>query len=199
MALLQSGNLGFDFRYTGFEYGWVQYQFFFLWKGEPVIRDEALKRWSDYWNNRHKSAFLANSDEIDGFLPFLKKLLESDEADYWEPIEPDIIIAIYPDDYFPFLKSHMTLIHESEESKRKREARRKLKEEKGKLADDLYTFIAFVDAYNFKEADAYYGQGLSLQMIVSRQDLEIFADDLEREYTEFKKAFKVDEWGEENA
>lgn len=199
MAVLQSGDLSFDFRYTGFEHGWVQYQFFFLWKGEPVIRDEALKRWSEYWNGRPESAFLANSDEKDGFLLFLKKLLESDEADYWEPIEPDIIVAIYPDGYFPFLKSHMTLVYESEESKKKRESRRKLKEEKGKLPDDSYTFIAFVDAYNFKKADAYYGQGFSLQMIVSRHDLETFADDLDREYTEFKKVFRVDEWSEENA
>lgn len=199
MAVLQSGNLSFDFQYAGFEHGWVQYQFFFLWKGEPIIRDESLKRWSKYWDGRPVSAFLANTYKEDCFLPILKKLLESDEADYWEPIEPDIVVAIYPDGYFPFLKSHTSLVYESEESKRKKDARRKLKEEKGKLPDDSYTFIAFVDAYNLKEADAYYGQGLSLQMIVSREDLEIFANNLDREYTDFKKAFKVDEWGEENA
>ncbi len=194
MAVLQSENLSFDFRYTGFEDGWVQYQFFFLWKGEPVIRDEALKRWS----GRQESAFLANSDGRDGFLPFLKELLESDEAEYWEPIEPDIIVAIYPDRYFPFLKSHLTLIFESEDSRKESETRRALKKEKGKLPDDSYTFIALADAHNFRGANAYYGQGLSLQMIVTRQDLEAFADDLDREYAEFKKAFKVDEWGEEN-
>lgn len=196
MAVLQSNDLSFVFRYTGFDHGWVQYQFFFLWKGEPVIRDEVLKRQSKYWNSRQESAFLANSYEKDDFLPFLKNLLESDEPDYWEPIEPDIIVAIYPDGYFPFLKSHMTMVYESDESKSQREARRKQKEEIGKLPDDLYTFIAFVDVYNLKEADAYYGQGFSLQMIVSRQNLEAFADDLDCEYTEFKKAFKVDEWGE---
>jgi len=189
MAVLKSRDWSFDFRYTGFEHGWVQYDFFFLWKGEPVVRHEAL---ADYWNGRPESAFLANSDGRDGLLPFLKELLERDEADYWEPIEPDILVAIYPDRFFPFLKSHMELICESEESRRERETRRKPKEEKGKLPDDLYTFIAFVDAHNFKGADAYYGQGLSLQMIVSRRNLQAFADALDREYMEFKKAFDVD-------
>jgi hypothetical protein len=112
---------------------------------------------------------------------------ENGEADYWEPIEPDIIVALYPDDYFPFLKSHLTLVRENDEFKQKREARKKLKEEKGKLPDDLFTIIAFVDAYNFKDAGAYYGQGFSIHMIVERQEIEAFADQLEAEYTELKK------------
>jgi hypothetical protein len=196
MATLKSGELSFDFRYTGFEYGWVQYQFYFCWRSEPIVRDGVLKRWSDYWNGRPQSAFLANDYESDGLLPFLRKVLESDEADYWEPLEPDIILALYPDDYFPFLKSHLTLVYESEESKRKREERRKLKEQEGKLPDDLFTLIAFVDAYNFKDADAYYGQGFSMHMIVERHEIEAFANELESEYIEFKKRFKVDEYME---
>ncbi|MDR1007992.1 MAG: hypothetical protein LBL65_05460 [Campylobacteraceae bacterium] len=187
------------FEFTNFEYGWIRYQFFFLWKDESIIKDESIKKWNEYRNNHSKSAFLASSYEEDGLLLFLKELLESDKADYWTPIEPDITIAIYPDSYFPFLKSHATIIYESEKLKREEEVRKKLKKEKGKLPDDEYTFIVFVDAYNFKEADAYYGQGFLLQMIVSRQDLEIFANDLEREYIEFKKIFNIDQWNEENA
>ncbi|MCA9990306.1 MAG: hypothetical protein KDE29_04825, partial [Anaerolineales bacterium] len=192
MATLKSGNLSFDFRYTGFEHGWVQYQFYFLWKGEPMVRDESLKRWNDYWNCRPESAFLANEHGSDGLLPFLRGVLENNEADYWEPLEPDIVVALYPDDYFPFLKSHLTLVYESDESIQRREARKKLKEEKGKLPDDSFTFIAFVDAYNFKDASVYYGQGLSLHMIVNRHELEEFANQLEKEYSEFKLRFKAD-------
>jgi hypothetical protein len=192
MAVLKSGDWSFDFRYTGFAWGWVQYQFYFLWKDEPVIRDSALRREGTYWGDRAKSAFLANEDEADGFLPFLKNVLKSDTADYWEPIEPDIVVAVYPDEYFPFLKSHLQLVYESDESKQQREAREKLKEEKGQLPDDLYTFIAMVDAYNFKDADAYYGQGLSIHLMVERQELEAFVNDLEVEYGEFKRRFNVD-------
>ena len=192
MAILKSGKLSFDFRYTGFEYGWVQYQFYFLWRDEPIVRDEVLKRQSDYWNKRPQGAFLANDHESDGFLPFLKKVLDSNEADYWEPIEPDIVVALYPNDFSPFLKSHLPLVYESEESKQKREARIKSKGTERKRPDDLFTLIVFVDAYNFKDADGYYGQGLSMHMIVERQDVETFASELESEYAEFKRRFKVD-------
>jgi hypothetical protein len=61
------------------------------------------------------------------------------------------------DDYCPFLRSHLTLVRENDEFRQKREARKKLKEKKSKLPDDLFTIIAFVDAYNFKDAGAYYG------------------------------------------
>lgn len=125
MAKLESADLSFDFRYTGFKGGWVQYQFLFLWRGEPIVKDGVLKRCNDYWNDRPESEFLANEDEKDSFLPFLNKVLETDTADYWEPIEPDIIIAIYPDEYFPFLKSHWVLIRESEQAREKTGSQKK--------------------------------------------------------------------------
>lgn len=199
MAKLKSGDLTFDFRYAGFEYGWIQHQFYFTWKGENLIRNDLLKRWGEYWGSRPEGAFLANEYERDGLILMVRKVLDEDNANYWEPIEPDIVIAIYPEDYFPFLPSHHKLIYESPDHKAKREAREALKREKGKLPDDSYTLIIFVDAYNLKEADAYYGQGMSLHMIVSRNELEEFANDLEREYQEFKQRFRVDQWLEENA
>jgi hypothetical protein len=199
MAKLQSGDLKFDFRYTGFVYGWVQYQFYFRWKDESLARNDLLKKRGEYWGSRPDGAFFANEYEGDGLIPLLRKVLNDDKADYWEPMEPDIVIAIYPEDYFPFLPSHHKLIYERPDHKAKREAREALKKEKGKLPDDSYTLIVFVDAYNLKEADAYYGQGISLHMIVSRNELEAFAKDLEYEYQEFKQRFGVDQWLEENA
>lgn len=198
MSKLRSHDLSFEFRYTGFEHGWVQYQLSFLWKGEPVIRDGALKRGSSYWDGRSESTFLANEDEKDGMIPLIRGVLETDKEDYWQPIEPDIIIAIYPDNFFPFMESHMKLVYERDEVREAREARQALKAQMVKLPDDIFTFIAFVDAYNFRGADAYYGQGFSMHMIVRRKELENFASDLESEYRAFKDAFGVDEWLKEN-
>ncbi len=199
MAKLQSGDLSFDFRYSGFEDGWVQYQFYFRWKGESLARNDLLKRWGEYWGSRREGAFLANEYKGDGLIPLLRKVLDDDKADYWEPMEPDIVIAIYPKGYFPFLPSRHKLIYERPDHKAKREAWEALKKEKGTLPDDSYTLIVFVDAYNFKEADAYYGQGLSLHMIVNRNELEEFAKNLEDEYREFKRRFEVDQWLEQHA
>lgn len=189
MAVLRSDDLSVDFRYTahGGEDGWVQYQFYFNWKDEPVFKDDVLKRWSSYWGARPTSAFLANEFEADGLIPLIRKVLDSDQPDYWEALEPDIVVAIYPEMYFPFLPHHHKLIRESESFKARRVAREKEKAKHGKLPDDSFTVMFFVDAYNFKEADAYYGQGFSLNLIVERHELERFYTDLIGEYAQIKQ------------
>lgn len=199
MAILQSNDLSFEFRYIGFEEGWIEYHFYFRWRGDVIINPDILERTGEYWGNRGEGAFLANEYEKDGLISLIKKVLAEDKADYWEAIEPDIILAIYPDEFFPFLPSHLRLIYESEEHKAKRAEREKLKQKQGKLLDDIYTVIAFVDAYNFKSAGMYYGQGLSLNLIVKRYELEKFLQDLETEFLDFKQQFRVDEWLEENS
>lgn len=196
MAILQSEHLSFEFIYTGFEYGCVQYQFCFKWKNHSMIKESLLKKNNEYWTNRIDGSFISNEDRKDTFVPFIKAVLENDKADYWEPIDPDILVAIYPDSYFPFLKSHFKLVHESEALKSKRIAREALKKQKGKLPDDIFTFIVFVDAYNFDGADAYYGEGLSLHLIPTRQQLETFVTDLEKEYQILKTKFDIDNYQE---
>ena len=196
MATLSSDDLSFEFNYSDFEGGWIRYQFYFRWRGENIINDSTLKKDGDYWGNRASGAFLAEEYEVDGLTRLLKEVLEKNQADYWESLDPDILVAVYPDQFFPFLPSHYQLVRESDEHKAKREARENLKKEQGNLPDDLFTIIVFVDAYNLKHADTYYGSGLSLQMIVTREELGAFLNDLQTEYQEFKEKFRVDEWRE---
>ena len=196
MAILSTDDLSFEFNYSGFEGGWIRYQFYFRWCGDNIINDNLLKKEGGYWGNRADGAFLANEYEVDGLTRLLKEVLEKNQADYWEALEPDILVAVYPDQFFPFLSSHYQLVRESDEHKAKREARENLKKEQGNLPDDLFTIIVFVDAYNLKHAVMYYGSGLSLQMIVIREKLEAFLNDLQTEYLVFKEKFRVDEWRE---
>jgi hypothetical protein len=65
----------------------------------------------------------------------LKKVLEKKQADYWESLDPDILVAVYPNQFFPFLPSHYKLVRESDEHKAKREAREQLKKEQGNLPE----------------------------------------------------------------
>jgi len=193
MALLKSDLLSLEINFVGFEYGWVQYEIYFRWKNVPIINDNLLKGDGEYWGSRKTGSFLANEDDKDRLIDTISKVLETNEPEYWEPIDPDIIVAIYPEMYFPFLKSHYTLIDESENHKKKRQEREKLKKELGGLPDDSFTIIVFIDAYNFKNSDAYYGEGISLHLIVDRVILENFKSDLSKEYSEFKEKYKVDE------
>jgi len=200
MAVLKSDKLSLDFRYQTFFCGYVHYEFYFRWEDESIIKDSILKRDDTfYWRDRPESSFVASEEEKDGLIPLLKKVLETDEADYWEPYEPDIIIAIYPDTFFPFLHSHYKLIHQSKEIIEQNEAFDKKRKEKGKQPDDLFTLIVFVDSFNFKNNPLFGVQGVALHMLVERHELELFLKDLEEEYKTFYDHYRIDEWRRVNA
>lgn len=189
MARLSTELLSLEIRYKNFFAGDIQYEISFLWENQSMINDLLLKRWSDYWSSRSKGAFLACDFERDWLIETIEKVLETDEADYWEPYEPDVILAIYPDRYFPFLKPHTDRIESIKEIGREGD-----KSKKEKLPDDMFTVIVFIDAYNFQNSGVYYSSGIALHMIVERRELQSFSLKLREEYSEFKKKFKVDEY-----
>ena len=169
MAKLQSGHLTLGIKFTRLEEEWVAYEFSFLWKDEPIINDEIFKtgRW---WDKRRHGTFLANDYEKDYLIEIIKKVLETKESDYWEPIEPDVKIAIYPDMYFPFLKEKLVSNDAIDISK-----------------EELFTIMVFMDTYNFIDCNSYSSEGVSLNLIVRRKDLEEFVTELESEYIDFIK------------
>lgn len=74
------------------------------------------------------------------------------------------------------------------------ERRQREKLEKGKLPDDWITLVCFIDAYNFRNTEAYYGSGIALHLTVTRKDLEAFCLALKKEYAHFKEVFKPGEY-----
>ncbi|MDM8548801.1 hypothetical protein QUF72_01935 [Desulfobacterales bacterium HSG2] len=195
MAILKSELLSLEISFTRFdEAGWVHYEICFRWKNELIINDKILKRDGEYWGARKTGSFLANEYERDGLTRVISQVLNSNEPEYWEPMEPDMIVAIYPEMYFPFMKSHHKLVYERDEHRKEREEREKRKKESGRLPDDIFTIIVFIDAYNFKDSNAYYGEGISLHLIADRETLEKFNSELSKEYAEFKEKYKLDEY-----
>ena len=213
MAILGDGDdVSLDFRHVLSD-GCVICEFRFLWKGEAIVRDAVLQRDTAWTKNRSENAFQANDnydsdDEEDSFSSFLKEVLESNEADYWEFDEPpDAIVAIYPDEFFPFLSYHWVVLRKAilnDDHKAEREVKEELKKmnkilnkKPGKSPEDFFTFIICAGQNNFKGFSSYgVIEGISLHMIVTREELECFVRDLEREYQEFKVKYDVDEYGE---
>lgn len=180
MAKLQSDDLTLEIKFNSFEDEWVGYEIKFYWKGEIIINDSILKRTGEWWGKRNYGTFMANDFEKDHLIETIRKVLETNKPEYWEPIEPDVKIAIYPEMFFPFLKSHWTLIDETNgEIKQSDEE----KQEESKHPNDLITIIIFIDSYNFKDSNSYSAEGISLHLIAERQDLEKFVTDLEMEYS----------------
>jgi hypothetical protein len=194
MAKLTSGNLTLEIRFREFDAaGWVQYEILFLWKNKPIIDDALLKRDSEYWRARNYSAFKANQYERDDLIAKIEKALETNEPAYWQPLEPDVIIAIYPEMFFPFLETKLEILYESEGFRQQREQREKRKQEIGKLPDDPITLIVFVDVYNFEHSEAYTGEGPALIMCPNRSEMEAFCAELKQEYLYFQRKYKIED------
>lgn len=177
MAKLQSGDLKLEIVFNSFEDYWIAYKIKFFWKDDIIVNDSVLKRDSEWLGKRRYGTFMANDYEKDHLIEVMRKVLDTNEPDYWEPVEPDVLIAIYPGMFFPFIKSHWTKIEDGELKQIEKD-----KPEKGKSPDDLFTIITFIDTYNFKNSGAYSNQGISLHMIVKRKDLETFVAELKTEY-----------------
>ena len=165
MAKLQSDGLTLDIKFMGFKDEWIEYEIKFYWNDDLIVNDSILKREGEYWGKRSTGAFLANDYQKDFLIETIRDILKTNEPEYWEPLEPDAIIAIYPGMFFPFLKSHLI---------------------EGKQPDDIFTIITFIDSYTFNNNKAYSGEGISLHLIVTREDMEKFADELEKEYRNLK-------------
>ncbi len=176
MAKLQSNDLTLEIKFNGFKDEWVIYEIKFYWKDDAIVKDGIIKRTGEWRGS--SGAFFANDYQRDNLIETIKKVLETNKPEYWEPMEPDAIIAIYPEMFFPFLKSHWTLIEENNEEIEPEEREK----ENGKQPDDLFTIIAFIDSYNFKNSGAYSGEGISLHLTVKRNVLEKFVTSLELEY-----------------
>lgn len=195
MAVLKKWDLSFEVVFRELdECLWVQYEIYFRWQGEPIFRDELLKRSPSGWVDRPKGALKANEHHGDSLIAVLEKVLDCNEFDYWQPIEPDIVVGFYPDAYFPFMPSHSKIIYEAEHVKTEALAREKQKRENGgKLPDDTITMVAMVDSYNFKDCVAYEGQGPAFIMTPSRENLEQFLSDLKAEWKLFEVEQRLEE------
>ena len=194
MAKLISDNLVLEIKFVDYNDGWVEYEIAFLWQDEPIINDSLLKRVTSYWQRRSPGTFKANQFLEDDLVQTLEKALERGEASYWEPLDPDITIGIYPDQDFPFL----CFSQDKHISPERNEAGSLGNQGEGDVEnndeEDIsgFTLIVAVDLYNFRGSRAYYGEYVALIMTTTRQDLERFTKELREEYLSFKERYGID-------
>jgi hypothetical protein len=189
MAKLTSGNLSIEIRFLELDASkWVQYEIYFLYKDQPMVQDGLFKRINEHWSKRSLGAFKANEDEGEagGLIGTLCKALDTDEMQYYQPIEPDFTLAIYPNMAFPFMESRYERIYTSERALEEERQRAQAREAAGgKLSDDYFTIILMIDLYNFGDEIAYAGEGPALIMMPQRKEVQKFLEDYDQELHEF--------------
>jgi hypothetical protein len=186
MAKITVEDLSLEIAYTFFEDGWVYYDIWYRWRDEPIINDAILKRHNDHWAKRGKGAIKACEHRGCEILPLIRDVLKTNKSDYWEATDPDVLLALYTGDTFPFLPSKWTLIYEKPETKAKREAQETERAASGPLPGDYIEIILSVDAYTFAGSTAYYGDGICFRLTVTREMLDAFYEDLKIEYIAFR-------------
>jgi hypothetical protein len=177
MAELQALNWVLEVRYfpQPHERGGLRYEIFFRYKGEPIVRDELLKRAPKVWEDRTPGAFLAHQQGACSLVPTLAQVLKTGEHTYWRPDEPDVTLAFYPGVVFPFIDMDVS---------------RPSGNISGMHSDDLpIAVIAMIDSYNFGFEFAYQGLGPALILHVRRPVLEAFHDDLQAELEAFLEEY----------
>lgn len=186
MAKLTCRSLTLEIKYKGVEFAEVIYEIGFYWQGESLINDAVLKRSGDYWASRNPGTFLVSSEAGECFERLISNALETDGPDYWEGLEPDLILAIYPSLYFPFIVPPVRRKNDPSfgvwyEGKKRGET---------KSPQDSYTLIILIDTINFKNGSGYAGEGISLHLIAERAELEQFQLDLSAEFAAFKENYE---------
>ena len=197
MAILDSYNMALEVRFREYDPDrWLQYDLLFLYKGQSMANEALLKKTGGFYERRAHGAYRCNEYGGDTLIPTLEHVLAENRPASWTPLEPDAKIAFYPEMVFPFMRSTSTthsyeLIYESDESRLEREEHEMQKALFGKLPNDLFTVIAFADAYNFERGPIYTGSGPALILITHRQDVEDFLRQLKEEYAHFHKAWNL--------
>ena len=197
MAVLQTEDLSLEIVYRHFGSGNLSYNIWFRWRAEPVLNEKVLRRRNQSIQARPDGAVFVEAYFGCGILPVLRRVLETNEPDYWETDLPGLIFAAYPGMVFPFLESKRKLLWETPESKAKRETHEQEKTAKGMLPDDLIDLIIAVDAQNFEGVGTTCMDGVCFRMLARRDQLETFYSELRVEYVEFKRKYPIDEYQHE--
>ncbi len=156
-------------------------EFIVAWDGQPVLNKSIMKRQGAFWGWFRPTSLHATEYVGPSVVEFLRRALEANRPDVFEPADPDTILAVYPESSFPFLGRKTTIVWERPEARKERLARQRLKKAIGKLPDDHITLILFGDTYNFAGSIGYSRSGVALHFEVERAKLEGFVRELARE------------------
>ena len=92
-----SAELSLEITYARFEYGWVYYDIYPAFGGQPILNGAALKT-SQNLGPARSGALSACEDEFCSLLPAMRRFVETGVPGEWTPIEPDVTLTMAPDE-----------------------------------------------------------------------------------------------------
>jgi hypothetical protein len=191
MAILSIGNLSLEIAYRWFDAGWVKYDIWCRWRGVPVFNPAILGNMAPQSADR-AGVIEAMDYEICGLLPMLQKALEAKQSDVWYPLHPDVAVAVYMNGLSPMLPEELEASRLGAKARRRPENISPVENDPGYSRNHCIELLVFVDAFNFRHAEAYCGDGVCFLLGPTRDQLQKFYEDLRSEYAEFRTRSGID-------
>jgi hypothetical protein len=205
MATITSREFSLSIEFTQHGEDFVAYYFSLTRNGVPVINPRIYDGLTRAGQKLVRGA--GADDTGENLIAMLQWALKNNQATYWEPIEPDVTLAIYPDDVFPLGPAHRKIVRVDDpfeqpgpelapnemtlwtsEEADEEDAKYLAKKEAlgGKHPDDPVCLILSISDYVFG-GGAYSHSGPAMILHPSRREVSAFVRALKREFRKLKK------------
>jgi hypothetical protein len=208
MATISARGFSVTVEFTERGKDWVGYYIHLMRENTPILNPRIYRNYPARDRSRLRGSGADASGE--SLIPLLEWGLKHNKAVCWKPTDPDVAIAIYPDDSFPLEPARPVVVVEekfeevfsypgrtlapnevgvwlSEEAKAKKAAYEAEKVRRGgKHPNDPCCVIVKINSAVFGP-DVYSSTGPALILGSQRREVERFVRDLKREYRSLKK------------
>lgn len=180
MEILDVEGLSLEISYVWFDFdGDLYYRISLKFNDQSIINPELLKREPEEADQ--PGGIIVVSGPLCRLRPLLKDALENDKADFWEDNNLSVTLAVYPNDLFPFLPSHLVpLPREGEDAAAQEEA-------PSDPEHDNIDLIVFVDTFHLKGTPYPSGLNVGINICPTRAELRTFYEALRAEFAVFYK------------
>lgn len=194
MATLNGeNNLSVEIRYHDFpgeEYDWIQYLLFFRHNGKPIVRESDLKQDAKWHENRPPDALWIEDDGADFILPMVRMALNTNVPVYFEMLEEDLTLSIFPSRYHPRLHISSKNYCCSREEALQQTA--EIQANYDRYSPAHYDFIFEFHTRIFSDDSPFASNGLLFRITAKRQEVERFNEELTDEYHAFNRNYNLD-------
>jgi len=189
-------NLSFEIIYHDFpgeDYDWIQYLLFFRHNGQSIVRESDFKqdaKWHEWHEGRPPHALWIEDDGADFILPLVRMALNTNVPVYYEMLEEDLTISIFPSRYHPRLHISSENYCCSRDDALKLTA--EIQANYDRFIPSYYDFIFEFHTRIFTDDSPLASSGLLFRITAERQEVERFSEELTAEYHAFNRKFNLD-------
>lgn len=194
MATLQTDLLSLEILYGDAIPGFIEYRVVVRWDEISVINHALLKKIA--WDRAGARAGMVRTwdDAPCRLLPMLRRGLRTGQSAFWRPLDQDVLLAVYPGQFFPFedgLPTPPATAADTEpETWPDPDAPLALAEVSA--CPETIDVMVFFDSAAFQNSRGYGGPAVGACLSASRSTLHSFCEGVRSDYAKFLRRHGID-------